>query len=127
MCKAYTENNKLNIRKNSDSLFVNAISYIHENYHKKITIDELAKISHLSRSSFVHKFKEICKMTPLEYITKRRIESAEYMLLNTKFSLLDIAFKCGFYDAAHFFRTFSAYKGISPSAYRKNDAQRIEK
>jgi AraC family L-rhamnose operon transcriptional activator RhaR/AraC family L-rhamnose operon regulatory protein RhaS len=125
LCKAYTENNKLNIRKNSDSLFVNAISYIHENYHKKITIDELAKISHLSRSSFVHKFKEICKMTPLEYITKRRIEASEYMLLNTKLSLSDVAFKCGFYDAAHFFRTFSACRGISPSVFRKNGGNGI--
>lgn len=120
LCKAHTENNNANVGNIADSLFANAISHIHENYHQKITIDELAKISHLSRSSFVHKFKAVCKVTPLEYITKRRIEAAEYMLLNTKFSLLDIAFKCGFYDAAHFSRAFLAHNGISPASFRKN-------
>ena len=121
LCKAYTENSKVNVAKSADTLFVNAISYIHENYHKKITIDELAKMSRLSRSSFVHKFKQICQTTPLAYLTKRRIEASEYMLLNTKFSLSDIAFKCGFYDSAHFFRVFSEYKGVSPSAFRKHN------
>ena len=127
LCKAYTENSQLSIGKNSDSLFVNAISYIHENYHKKITIDDLAKISHTSRSTFVRKFKQICKMSPLEYIIKRRIEAAEYMLLNTKNSVLDIAFKCGFYDAAHLFRAFFEQNGISPSAYRKSGGKEVKK
>ncbi len=125
LCRAYTENNESDsLNKNEDEAFMNAISYIHESYHKKITIDELAKIACLSRSTFVRKFRKICKASPIEYITVRRIEAAEYMLLNTKYSILDIAFKCGFYDAAHFFRAFSEYNGISPSAYRKNGGKK---
>lgn len=119
LCKAYTENNNLKIESSTDTGLLKAISYIHENYHKKLTIDELSEIAHISRSSFVHKFKEICKMTPLDYITQRRIDAAEYMLFNTKFSLMDIAFKCGFYDAAHFSRTFVRAKGKTPAEYRK--------
>ena len=119
LCKAYTENNENNESIGSDEAFLNSISFIHEQYQNKITIDELAKTACLSRSSFVRKFKKICKMTPLEYITQRRIEAAEYMLLNTNFSLLNIAFKCGFYDAAHFSRVFTECKGISPSAFKK--------
>ena len=89
-------------------------------YHKKFTpFDALAEIAHASRSSFVHKFKEICKTTPLEYITKRRIEASENLLINTKLSLMDIAFKCGFYDAAHFTRSFLKNKGMTPSEYKK--------
>ena len=119
LCKAYTENNENNVTTNSDGAFLNSISYIHEQYHNRITIDELAKIACLSRSSFVRKFKAVCKMTPLDYITKCRIEAAEFMLLNTNFPLLNIAFKIGFYDAAHFSRVFTRYTGISPSEYKR--------
>ena len=119
-CSAYTENNEGDINKSSDTQFMNAISYIHENYEKKITIETLARKACLSRSSLVQRFKKICKMTPLEYITGRRIKAAEYMLLNTKFSLVDIAEKCGFYDVAHFSRSFVKHNAITPSAYRKN-------
>lgn len=120
LCEAHTENNELPTTRDRDVNFINAISYIHENYSEKLTIDKLAETARLSRSSFVHKFKEICQMTPLEYITDKRIKSAEYMLLNTKLSLIDIAFKCGFYDVAHFSRTFIKRNGLSPSAYRKS-------
>ena len=119
LCKAYTENNETPTENRKDSSFINAISYIHENYHEKLSIDKLAEIARLSRSSFVHKFKAICKTTPLEYINERRIKEAEHMLLNTKLSLLDIAFKCGFYDASHFSRTFLKLRGVSPSVYRR--------
>ena len=125
LCKAYTENNEnASLSKNEDEAFMNAISYIHENYQKKITIDELSKIACLSRSTFVRRFRKICKVSPLEYITIRRIEASEYMLLNTKYSILDIAFRCGFYDAAHFYRAFSERNGVSPSAYRKNGVKK---
>ncbi len=120
LCKAYTENSQRDVDDNIYTHLLNAISYIHENYQKKVTIDELAEIAHLSRSSFVQKFKEICKMTPLEYITERRIEAAEKLLINTKLSFMDIAFRCGFYDAAHFTRSFFKHNGIRPSEYRKN-------
>lgn len=119
LCRAYTENSENYSASGGDKSFINAISYIHEHYHEKITIDELARIACLSRSSFVRKFKKICGMTPLDYITKRRIEVAEYMLLNTNFPLLDIAYKSGFYDAAHFSRAFIRYKGVSPYVYKK--------
>lgn len=129
LCKSYTENNELtagtDAEKDNDEAFMKAISYIHENYQKKITIDELASISCMSRSTFVRKFRKICKTSPLDYVTWRRIKAAEYMLLNTKYSILDVAFKCGFYDAAHFYRTFLEHKGISPSAYRKNGGNAI--
>ena len=62
-------------------------------------------------------------MTPLEYITKKRIEVAEAMLKNTSFSVLDIAFKTGFYDASHFSKVFTAKNGVSPTVYRKNNSK----
>ncbi len=126
LCKVYSENSENNIFGDSqnDEAFLRSISYIHEHYYEKINVDTLTKIANLSRSTFLRKFTEVCKISPSEYITNRRLEVAEYMLLNTSESILNVAFKCGFYDAAHFTRIFTKKKGITPSAFRKKGTKK---
>ena len=121
LCEIYTENSKKDRRvaSNEDELFMQVISMIHERYYEKLTITNLARMAQISRSLFIKRFKEICGLPPLEYISRQRIEAAEQMLLNTNLSIVDIAFKCGFYDAAHFAKIFIKKNGISPSVYRK--------
>ena len=124
LCKIYSENSEsAAVGKNrADESFLMAISHIHEHYFEKISIDALAKTANISRSSFLRKFNDVCGMSPSEYIINRRIQASEYMLLNTSDSILNIAFKCGFYDAAHFSRIFTKKHGMSPSKYRKEGA-----
>ena len=121
ICKAYSEKKTEtdNGLRQADENFMKAISTIHEHYSEKLTIDQLAKIARLSRSAFVSKFTELCKLPPSKYIMRRRLEAAEYMLLNTGASIVDIAFETGFYDVSHLNKAFSAYKGLSPAAFRK--------
>ena len=129
LCKVYSENsdNKVDGDTKNDEAFLKSISYIHEHYFEKISVDTLAKVANLSRSTFLRKFTDVCKMPPSEYVMNRRIEASEYMLLHTSESLMNIAFKCGFYDAAHFSRIFVKKKGMSPSAYRKKALSESEK
>ena len=126
LCRVYSENSDSDLtgKNKADESFLKAISYIHEHYFEKISVDTLAKTANLSRSTFLRKFNEICKMSPSEYIINRRIQASEYMLLHTSDSIMNIAFKCGFYDAAHFYRAFSERNGVSPSAYRKNGVKK---
>lgn len=121
LCKEYSESkkDKSNDTRNADDRLMQAISKIHESYNERLTVEQLAKIANLSRSAFVKRFTEICKMPPSEYITNRRIESAEYMLKNTALSIGDVAFEAGFYDASHLNKLFLAKNGMSPSAFRK--------
>ncbi|MBE6635705.1 MAG: helix-turn-helix transcriptional regulator [Ruminococcaceae bacterium] len=123
LCRAYSEiagegggNSKL---RRADECFMKAISRIHECYKEKLTVSELAAIANLSRSAFVKKFTELCKLPPSEYLMRRRLEAAEYMLLNTALSIGEIAFECGFYDASHLNKAFIAEKGESPASFRK--------
>lgn len=124
LCKIYTDNSRRESEMSSgpDESFMHVISMIHERYYEKLTIDMLAKVAKLSRNIFIKKFKEICGLPPLEYITKQRLEAAEQMLVNTGFSILDISFKCGFYDASHFAKQFIKKNGMSPSEYRKRSS-----
>lgn len=123
LCKAYSESeNSVDTGgglHRADECFMKAISKIHESYKEKLSVCELAKIANLSRSAFVRKFTEICKLPPSEYLTKRRLEAAEYLLLHSALSVADIAFETGFYDASHLNKVFTAQNGISPNAFRK--------
>ena len=123
LCKAYSEseskNNPDGKIHHADECFMKAISKIHESYKEKLTVSELAKIANLSRSAFVRRFTELCKLPPSEYLTRRRLEVAEYMLLHSAASVAEIAFETGFYDASHLNKSFIAQNGISPTAFRK--------
>lgn len=131
LCRIYTENAEA--RKNitqkttppsseqirEDEAFMRALALIHQKYYEKISIAQLAKTAQLSRSTFLRKFQEVCHMPPARYLTQRRVEAAQRMLLNTGLPISEIAARTGFYDGAHFIRTFTAEMGISPGQYRK--------
>ena len=122
LCKAYTESRpKTEFPFYEDRALMESISFIHEHYFEKITMEDLTRIAHISRSSYIKKFKNICKMTPSAYITKIRMDSAAIMLSNTSLSIADIALRTGFYDASHFTKTFESHYQISPVAYRNKE------
>ena len=121
LCEIYSYNFTQNESLSQDEYFIKTISYIHEHYNEKITLDFLAKLSQTSRSSYISKFKEICKMPPLTYLTKTRIAIAENLLLESSLSVAEVAYRTGFYDCSHFAKIFTQEKGISPFAYKKNN------
>lgn len=119
MCQAYTQSGiQRSFDAGNDRAIMKSISFIHEKYFEKITIDDLTHIAHISRSAYIKRFKEICKMSPSAYITKTRMESASAMLLNTSLSVSEIAYKTGFYDASHLTKTFEAYYSMTPMEYK---------
>ena len=121
ICRIYSENQESedNLSIDYDASFMKSISYIHENFNQKISIEDLCEIAHISRSSYIRKFKKICKMPPALYINKRKIDAAKSMLSHTQYSIGEIAEKAGFYDTPHLTRSFENEVGITPANYRK--------
>lgn len=97
-----------------------AILYIESNYTEKITADDIAKSAHLSRFHFIRIFRSCTGLTPMEFVTKLRIEKAKSLLLITGMSLAIVALSCGFSSQSHFTRTFKAHHGQTPGQFRKN-------
>ena len=121
LCRFYMQNTEAlteNLSSN-DANFMRALSLIHERYNEKLSLDDLAKEARMSKSTFVRKFIYICKLTPAEYITRKRIEVAINMLISSNASVSEIAEKVGFYDTAHFSRTFKKLNSVTPLEYRK--------
>lgn len=86
--------------------------------YSNLSIEELAKLSNLSISSFNRKFKEDYKDTPRNYIQNQKILKAEELLSLSTLSVGQIAFECGFNDPLYFTRVFKKKNGHTPSEFR---------
>ncbi len=91
---------------------------IQHNIYSNLSLDELARLSHLSTSSFKRKFKEVFKASPKKYISQKKIEKAAALLKTGRLRISDIAYDVGFDSIATFNRNFTAIYGKSPSEYR---------
>jgi AraC-like DNA-binding protein len=83
-----------------------------------LSIDELAKLSGLSVTSFKTEFNKTFKEPPGHYIRKRRIERAKELLSISNYTIGEIADQLGYNDLSHFSKSFQAMCEQSPSAYR---------
>ena len=102
-----------------DSRMQKAKEFIHLNYDKKITIDDMAKNAYISKYHFSRLFKEFTGITFQEYLTRQRIRHAEELLTDSKISITDIALASGFSSVSNFNRSFQMYNHCSPSQFRK--------
>lgn len=106
-----------NIVKNYESLKT-VLDYFDNNYKEKISIDELAKLIHMSTPYFCKYFKNFTGNTPVDYINMIRIENAVRLIKTSNKRIIDIAYEVGFQNFSYFSKVFKKNKNISPSEYR---------
>lgn len=95
------------------------IGYIDENLFEEFDLEQLADKCNLSVSRFKHLFKEEIGIPPSEYIIRRKMEKAQKMIEEQRFSIKDIAYDLGFSSPAYFSTVFRQYNGYSPISYKK--------
>jgi AraC-like DNA-binding protein len=98
--------------------FLAVQEYIHANMHQTITLPDMAKVVKLHPTYFSDQFKRVVGIRPLDYLARRRIERAQYLLLSTPSSVKEIAGVVGIPDPAYFSRLFTRLCHKSPSEYR---------
>jgi len=95
-----------------------AVKYIHDNYNKEISLDDLARLTNFSKYYFCSLFREFTGESFREYQNRLRIRRATELLRDTVLSVTDIAFACGFNDSNYFSRKFKQITGRTPSEAR---------
>ncbi len=93
---------------------------IHSNLYANLKLEELAFLCGLSVSSFQRKFKTTFNTSPKKYILSKRLEKGKSLLGKSDLSISEIAYSCGFEDASHFSKSFSATFKKSPKAFRES-------
>ena len=95
------------------------LKYMRDNFASDMTLDDMSAVAGLSCKYFCKFFKKMTGTTPVNYLMAYRVERAARKLLNSDLSVTQIAFDCGFNDLSYFIKTFKAFKGVSPTDYRK--------
>ena len=111
-----TINNNYSLYKNE--LLEKTINYIHDNYYKDITIEELSMMAFLSQSHFCRLFKEYSGMTVKEFTQRIRINEACRLLRKTNKKIADIAAEVGYNDMKFFISLFKKLTSMAPNEYR---------
>ena len=85
---------------------------------ESIDLSMLAGVAGLSVHHFARQFKQSAGVTPHVYLTQKRVERAQEMLVQTDLSLAEIAFAVGFFDQGHLARHFRHMLGTTPREFR---------
>ena len=96
-----------------------ASHYFNENYNKPLNIDEYAESRHMSTCWFIRSFKQILKVTPMQYILSLRMANAQSLLETSEYNISEIAEAVGYDNPLYFSRLFHKHIGVSPTEYRK--------
>jgi len=101
--------------------FVNeVINYLKANYSSRITLDDIAKHTLLSKNYLITIFREIMNTTIFNYLTDVRIERACEMLAMPEQKIGNVSACVGYNDNSYFVKVFKNVMGITPSEYRDN-------
>ncbi|WP_109831512.1 helix-turn-helix domain-containing protein [Reichenbachiella versicolor] len=88
-----------------------------------LEIEELARLTNLSVSSFKREFKKTFNNTPAKFFNVQKINKAKELLVVTNMTISEIAFEIGFNDPLYFTRIFKKSVSLSPSDFRKQQTQ----
>ncbi len=105
----------------TDSLHIrmqNFLSYIESHYSEEISLDDLAKSGHVSKSECLRCFKVSLQTTPYKYLMEYRLSKAASLIKSTDEPIGDIASKVGFHHLSHFGKCFKEKTGYAPKEYR---------
>jgi AraC-like DNA-binding protein len=108
------------LESSSEERIGRAITYLHENYERELSIPRLSSVAALSRSSLHRLFKLRLGMTISDYVAQLRIGHACALLMNSQKPISIIAEQVGYNNLAHFNRQFKTLKHTTPRAFRKN-------
>lgn len=102
-----------------DAIVLKNIIFDLNKQNKVISIDEIIKISGLSRSNFYKLFYKIFAISPGLYLKKFYLSRAKHLIEKTDLSMIEISQLIGYKNPSKFSNAFKKQYGISPSKYRK--------
>ncbi|SFC27090.1 AraC-type DNA-binding protein [Algibacter lectus] len=109
-------------KNNSDDRITKMLTYINENLDKTelLKVENLSDVFMMSPTYVSEFFKKQVNMPLREYIIKAKLKQVEIRLLNSDFTLTQIADELGFTDVSHLSKTFKRYAGTSIREFKNN-------
>lgn len=102
-----------------DERLARALKQMHARIDRPWTVDELARVAALSRSTFFERFTRTVGVAPMEYLLAWRMEVAKDLLRRGELRSAQIAERVGYGSSSAFSVAFHRYAGQSPSRYAR--------
>lgn len=125
ICNYYNRN--ANISNLKMEKYYTIMRYIYEHYEMDHLIDYISQQEHYSKSYITHLFKEVGAISFQDILTYERISHSLELLLTTRDSINDISEKCGFSYVKYYTRDFKKWFLCTPSQYRNQYHQALNK
>ena len=104
-----TENDRIN----------SVYQYSFDNYKRKIQMEEIAAVAHMSPNSFCRYFKSKTRKTYSNFLIEIRVGIACKLLIENKISIKQICYESGFNNFASFHKYFKMIKNKTPLNYQR--------
>lgn len=93
-------------------------NHVMQNFHKSITLEEVAKLAYMTPQAFCRYFKKHTHHTLVSFINQVRVNEACKQLVDKKFeSISSVAYNTGFNSITNFNRVFKSVVKKSPKEY----------
>ncbi len=91
-----------------------AITWLKHNFMRRMQVDDIAGIAHMSPSSFRQHFRIVAGMSPLQYQKKLRLQEARQLMLNRQLDAGSAAMQVGYESVSQFTREYGRFFGAPP-------------
>ncbi|MDE5441819.1 helix-turn-helix domain-containing protein [Bradyrhizobium sp. CSA207] len=95
------------------------LQHVHECPERRWTLEAMAEIAGMSRSSFARRFAELLGQPPVTYVTWWRMTIAARWLRETDAPIADICGRVGYSSEFAFAHAFKKEFGLAPGSYRR--------
>jgi len=92
--------------------------YIIQNYSESISLGAACKMASTSKTYFCHYFKKITGHSLRNYHHLVKVQIAEELRRDRRFSIADVAIKLGYNDSNYFSTIYKRFTGMSPKHRR---------
>jgi YesN/AraC family two-component response regulator len=110
--------NSVDVRAEKDRL-CDVYRFVNENFRNDIQLKDVARLTNLTPQSFCRLFKKRNSMHFVEFLNQVRINNACKLLLDSDWTVSEIAYSCGYKTISNFNKLFKETNGLSPRMYRE--------
>lgn len=97
-----------------------AVAYVHNHRQEMVTMNDMARLCHLSPSYFSRVFRRELGETFINYVNRTKVQWAKERLRGSNDSVVQIAQELGYMDSSYFISVFKKFEGTTPLVYRQH-------
>ena len=98
-------------------------TYLHKHYMDRVTLADIAAAGHISPGECCRVFRRVLQTTPVQYLTRCRLDQSIRLLTRTALNVGEIAGQVGYGTASYFTELFRREMGCTPREYRRRHQQ----